>query len=89
MSSGIISETAQKVKNMVGGEKGRKVADLEAVSQTVSPDDRITSDFGVKMGNVDEWLRVASEDKTGPMLLEDSFARERVSDAKTRSWTSN
>ncbi|OTB01417.1 hypothetical protein M426DRAFT_64132 [Hypoxylon sp. CI-4A] len=78
MSSGIISDTAEKVKKMVGGEKGRKVADLDAVSQTVSPKDRITSDFGVKMGNVDEWLRVANEDKTGPMLLEDSFARERI-----------
>lgn len=78
MSSGIISDTAQKVKNMVGGEKGRKVADLDAVSQTVSPKDRITSDFGVKIGNVDEWLRVSNEDKTGPMLLEDTFARERV-----------
>ncbi|KAI1384806.1 catalase [Hypoxylon trugodes] len=78
MSSGIISDTAQKVKNMVGGEKGRKVADLDAVSQTVSSKDRITTDFGVKMGNVDEWLRVANEDKTGPMLLEDSHARERI-----------
>ncbi|KAI4868765.1 catalase [Hypoxylon rubiginosum] len=78
MSSGIISDTAQKVKNMVGGEKGRKVADLDAVSQTVSSKDRITSDYGVKMGNVDEWLRVANEDKTGPMLLEDSFAREKI-----------
>ncbi|KAI1762216.1 catalase [Hypoxylon sp. FL1150] len=78
MSSGIISDTAQKVKSMVGGEKGRKVADLDIVSQTVKPEDRITSDFGVKMPSVDEWLRVAKEDKTGPMLLEDSFSRERI-----------
>ncbi|KAK6953151.1 catalase A [Daldinia eschscholtzii] len=78
MSSNIIQDTAEKVKSMVGGEKGRKIADLDTVTQTVSPKDRITSDFGVKMGNVDEWLRVASNDKTGPMLLEDSFARERI-----------
>ncbi|KAI1396029.1 catalase [Hypoxylon fuscum] len=78
MPSDIISDTAQKVKNMVGGEKGRKVADLDNVSQTVSPNDRITTDFGVKMGNVDEWLRVVKDDKTGPMLLEDSHARERI-----------
>lgn len=69
---------------MVGGEKGRKVADLDNVSQTVSPNDRITTDFGVKMGNVDEWLRVVKDDKTGPMLLEDSHARERVSDDSPR-----
>lgn len=67
-----------KVKSMVGGEKGRKVADLDTVTQAVSPKDRITSDFGVKMGNVDEWLRITSNHKTGPMLLEDSFSRERV-----------
>ncbi|XDG01367.1 hypothetical protein ABKA04_000982 [Annulohypoxylon sp. FPYF3050] len=63
---------------MVAGEKGRKVADLDTVTQSVSPNDRVTSDFGVKMGNVDEWLRVASAEKTGPMLLEDSFSRERI-----------
>ncbi|KAI1413050.1 catalase [Hypoxylon sp. FL1857] len=73
-----MSEAAHKVKNMVSGEKGRKVADLDTVTQTVSPKDRITSDFGVKMSNVDEWLRVTNKDKTGPMLLEDSFARERI-----------
>ncbi|KAL7626476.1 catalase 1 [Parahypoxylon ruwenzoriense] len=78
MSSDIISDTAQKVKSMVGGEKGRKAADLETVTQTVSPKDRITSDFGVKMGNVDEWLRTVNQDKTGPMLLEDSFSREKI-----------
>ncbi|KAI0181186.1 catalase [Hypoxylon sp. FL1284] len=78
MSSNIVSDTAQKVKSMVGGEKGRKVADLDAVSQTVSPKDRITSDFGVKMNSVDNWLGVTSEEKQGPLLMEDSFARERV-----------
>ncbi|KAI1099937.1 catalase [Jackrogersella minutella] len=78
MSSNILSGMANKAANMVKGEKGRKVADLDAVSHTVSPEDRVTSDFGVKMGNVDEWLRVVNKDKTGPMLLEDSFSRERI-----------
>lgn len=79
MSSSFISDAASRVHNMVAGEKGRKVADLDTVTQSVSPNDRVTSDFGVKMGNVDEWLRVASAEKTGPMLLEDSFSREMVS----------
>ncbi|KAI5855069.1 catalase [Durotheca rogersii] len=78
MSSHIVSDTAQRVKNMVVGEKNRKVADLDAVTQDVSPKDRITSDFGVKEGNVDEWLRAVDQDKTGPALLEDSFSRERI-----------
>lgn len=70
--------TVDKIKNMVSGEKGRKIAQLGEVTQTVSKNDRITTDFGVKEGTADEWLRVVSEDKTGPMLLEDSYARERV-----------
>ncbi|KAI1365194.1 catalase [Xylaria arbuscula] len=70
--------TVDKIKNMVSGEKGRKIAQLDSVSQTVSKDDRITTDFGVKEATADEWLRVVSEDKTGPMLLEDSYAREKI-----------
>lgn len=42
------------------------------------PKYRITSDYGVKQTNTDQWLRVASEDKTGPMLLEDPFGREKI-----------
>ncbi|KAI0969297.1 catalase [Xylaria arbuscula] len=70
--------TLDKVKNMVSGEKGRKIAQLDAVSQTVSKDDRITTDFGVKQPTADEWLRVTRDDQLGPMLLEDSYARERI-----------
>lgn len=67
-----------KVKNMISGEKGRKIAQLDSVTQTVSKDDRITTDFGVKQQTADEWLRVNRDDQIGPMLLEDSYARERV-----------
>lgn len=67
-----------KVKNMVSGEKGRKIAQMDSVANTVSKDDRITTDFGVKQSTADEWLRVAGNDQTGPMLLEDSYAREKV-----------
>lgn len=67
-----------KVKNMVSGEKGRKIAQLESVTQTATKGDRITTDFGAKQQTADEWLRVTTDDKTGPMLLEDSYAREKV-----------
>ncbi|KAF1988580.1 catalase-domain-containing protein [Aulographum hederae CBS 113979] len=39
---------------------------------------RLTTDFGVKQSNTDDWLKVASEDKTGPMLLEDGHGREKI-----------
>ncbi|KAI1344216.1 hypothetical protein F5Y15DRAFT_106201 [Xylariaceae sp. FL0016] len=76
--SSIIPEAVNKVKNMVGGEKGSKIAQLDQVSQTVTKDDRITTDWGVKQGDTDGWLRISDEDRTGPMLLEDSAAREKV-----------
>ncbi|KAI1497726.1 catalase [Biscogniauxia marginata] len=63
---------------MVSGEKGRKIAQLDEHSQSVSKDDRLTSDWGAKLGNTDDWLRVANDDEIGPMLLEDSFAREKI-----------
>jgi catalase len=45
---------------------------------------RITSDYGVKQSNTDDWLKVSSEENQGPMLLEDSFAREKVNLSKTQ-----
>lgn len=58
---------------------GSKNADL--ARSTKDYDDRsnrITSDWGVKENNTDDWLKVSNGDKTGPMLLEDGFAREKV-----------
>ncbi|KAI0914458.1 catalase [Ustulina deusta] len=70
--------TVDKIKNMISGEKGRKIAQLDSVTHTVSKNDRITTDFGVKELTADEWLRVSRDDKIGPMLLEDSYAREKI-----------
>lgn len=49
-------------------------------SDTVEPaqESRITSDFGTKQSNTDDWLRIANGDKTGPSLLEDAFGREKI-----------
>lgn len=60
------------------GSNHDKVSQLEADIKNVDQNSRITSDYGVKQNNTDEWLRVASADQTGPMLLEDHFAREKV-----------
>lgn len=38
----------------------------------------MTTDWGVKQSNADSWLRVNNEDQTGPMLLEDGIARQKV-----------
>lgn len=78
MASKILPAALQKVEDVMGGEKSRKTAQLERDAVTPTKDDRITSDFGVRQGNTDDWLKMANEDKNGPMLLEDSFAREKI-----------
>lgn len=77
-SSNILSSTFDKAKKMASGEKGGKISQLDTISQGVTQDDRITSDFGVRQGNTDDWYRVTTNDKAGPMLLEDGFAREKI-----------
>ncbi|KAI9837117.1 MAG: catalase A [Sarea resinae] len=64
---------------MTGATEGAKTAQLEEYTKdTQDPNVLLTTDYGVKSSNTDDWLRVASEDKTGPSLLEDPFAREKI-----------
>ncbi|KAM3510344.1 hypothetical protein MY11210_005962 [Beauveria gryllotalpidicola] len=60
--------------------KAAQVKAEQLSSNTVEPlkESRITSDFGTKQSNTDDWLRIANGDKTGPSLLEDVFAREKI-----------
>jgi hypothetical protein len=66
------------VKETVMGSKDAKIQQLEANIQEPTKDSRITSDYGVKQSNTDDWLRVNSNDQIGPSLLEDNFGREKV-----------
>jgi len=79
MASNILANVTEKAKDAVGGERSKKVAQLAADTKDVHDKSwRITSDYGVKQTNTDHWLTVASEDHTGPMLLEDPFGREKI-----------
>lgn len=60
------------------GSKDAKQRDLEHDVWDPSKADRLTTDYGVKQTTADDWLKVVNDDKTGPALLEDPFARERV-----------
>ena len=76
MTANLVTNT---VKQALGGSGSRKLDDMER--DTVNYHDeknKLTSDFGVKLSNTDDWLKVATEDRTGPMLLEDQFGREKV-----------
>ncbi|KAM6488317.1 catalase-like domain-containing protein [Trichoderma sp. SZMC 28011] len=66
------------VKQAVMGHKGAKTDQLAAYTVEPTKDSRITSDFGTKQTNTDDWLRINSRDQIGPMLLEDPFGREKI-----------
>jgi catalase len=56
-----------------------KAADLQKdIVDYHAPGNVITTDFGVKQANTDDWLKVATEDHTGPQLLEDHMGREKI-----------
>ena len=79
MASQILSSGIGKAQQAMAGEKGAKVVQLSNVTKNVHDKNvRIMSDFGVKQSNTDDWLKIVNENKTGPMLLEDPFAREKV-----------
>ncbi|KAL1304525.1 hypothetical protein AAFC00_003510 [Neodothiora populina] len=76
MAPGVTDVIKEKI---VGMTENQKVADLQR--NTVDyhdPSNRITTDYGVKQTNTDDWLRIATEDKTGPSLLEDHAGREKI-----------
>ena len=59
--------------------KNKKLVDLEADTvDGTSKQQHQTTDHGVGVKDPDHWLRVASEQRTGPMLLEDQIAREKI-----------
>src|SRR5688572_8911800 len=83
MASSILASATEKVHETLG-DRNKKVADLTAATKDVhDKSHRITTDYGVKQTNTDHWLSVTSEDQQGPLLLEDSHAREKVCSPKS------
>ena len=79
MAPSIVSDGLERAQAAFAGEKGAKLAQLQQNTKDVhDPSNRITTDFGVKQTNTDDWLKVSREDKTGPMLLEDGHGREKI-----------
>ncbi|KAE8450987.1 catalase A [Mollisiaceae sp. DMI_Dod_QoI] len=56
----------------------KKLADMKKNEYEPSPEDRLTSDYGVKEPTHDNWLHASTGDRQGPALLEDSFGREKI-----------
>lgn len=77
MASNLVSSTIDKVKSTMGGPDA-KLASIQHDIVEPTANDRITSDYGVKQNNTDDWLKVVNGNHTGPHLVEDAFAREKV-----------
>lgn len=55
-----------------------KARDLQKDTVELDNKKHMTTDYGIKISNPDSWLRVVDEDHSGPSLLEDQIAREKV-----------
>lgn len=59
--------------------ESKKIKDLEQNFVNQTSNDLMTSEFGVRQSNTDNWLSASTSDRKGPLLLEDNWAREKVS----------
>lgn len=55
-----------------------KQADLAQNTVEINPSQPMATDSGVKISDPDNWLRTVDGSHTGPSLLEDQIAREKV-----------
>ncbi|KAH0551245.1 hypothetical protein GP486_007455 [Trichoglossum hirsutum] len=72
-------ERAKETIIGMAGYHDSKVQDLKR--DTVDGNSKrgvITTDAGVSVSNTDDWLKLSTEHRTGPMLLEDQIAREKI-----------
>jgi catalase len=75
----MFSRTIADASNKMGLTDDAKQQDLKPnMKDYHDKNNRITSDWGVKQTNTDDWLKVVSKDQQGPQLLEDGFAREKI-----------
>lgn len=70
----------EKAQNALKGNSSQnaKIADLARNTVDGHAKGNLTTDYGVKVSNSDNWLKIASEQQTGPHLLEDQIGREKV-----------
>jgi catalase len=56
----------------------KKLVDLARDTTDIHAATPFTTDHGTKVSNTDNWLRIVDPSQTGPALLEDQIAREKV-----------
>ena len=55
-----------------------KIKDLARDTVDVNNGTQQTTDFGQGISDLDHWLKISNNDRTGPHVLEDQVGRERV-----------
>ena len=80
-----IGETVEKAKEVVTDNmaSNKKIKDLKTNYRHQSDKTPLTSDFGAKQPDHDHWLSATTDERQGPLLLEDNFAREKVQSCDT------
>ncbi|KAM6500925.1 Catalase-like domain containing protein [Amanita muscaria] len=74
-----ISSAGAAVREALGGMTGTdKIKDLAQNTVEAKPDMHLTTDHGVMVQDTDNWLRASDGSHTGPSLLEDQIAREKI-----------
>ncbi|KAG2414948.1 catalase A [Aspergillus terreus] len=71
-----LQKAQQKVQDV--SSKDKKVVDLEPDTVNVHTDQPMTTDHGVRISNTDNWLRAVDNQHSGPSMLEDQIAREKI-----------
>jgi catalase len=87
----VLKGTVQKAGEAVSGamESNKKISDLQHEYRTPKDSTVLTSDTGVKEPTHDIWLSASTGDRQGPQLLEDNFARQKLSIVCCQSMVSN
>ncbi|BCR84034.1 catalase catA [Aspergillus chevalieri] len=75
--AGGLHKAQEAVQNTAS--KNKKMVDLQQSTANIHTKLPVTTDHGTKMENADNWLKIMDDGKrTGPSLLEDQIARERI-----------
>ncbi|KAL4895613.1 catalase A [Aspergillus ambiguus] len=71
-----LQKAQQKVQDV--SSKDKKIVDLDPDTVDVHTKQPMTTDHGVRISNTDNWLRAVDNAHSGPSMLEDQIAREKI-----------
>lgn len=82
-----MAHLAHKLHEKIEGTHTKKIADLAPDTVDIHTAGSIKTDHGTKVSNTDNWLKSVNEERTGPSLLEDQIAREKVRTQDPAKWS--